>query len=101
MSRHAISLDADSHATAYSCPGGGTAVSPLSRHPGSIVLVTCIGPGCIAEVHMQVKEEELRKVLAPAGFVWELTVPRNPDGASFATDLPSLQSSLVLFLPLV
>ena len=31
---------------------------------------------------MQVKEEELRAVLSPAGFVWELTVPRSPDGAS-------------------
>ena len=30
---------------------------------------------------MQVKEEELRGVLSPAGFVWELTVPRSPDGA--------------------
>ena len=44
---------------------------------------------------MQVEEEGLRKVLSPAGFVWELTVPRNPDGASFATNLLSLQSSIV------
>ncbi len=29
---------------------------------------------------MQVKEDELRAVLSPAGFVWELTVPRSPDG---------------------
>ncbi|CAL5229018.1 g12263 [Coccomyxa viridis] len=27
-----------------------------------------------------VKEDELRAVLSPAGFVWELTVPRTPDG---------------------
>ena len=31
---------------------------------------------------MQVKEDELRKVLSPAGFVWEVTVPRSPDGAT-------------------
>ncbi|BDA47944.1 probable RNA-binding protein 28 [Coccomyxa sp. Obi] len=27
-----------------------------------------------------VKEADLRELLSPAGFVWELTVPRNPDG---------------------
>lgn len=29
----------------------------------------------------QVSEAELRSALAPAGFVWELKVPRSPDGA--------------------
>lgn len=30
---------------------------------------------------MQVKEDDLREVLSPAGFVWEVTVLRSPDGA--------------------
>ena len=38
---------------------------------------SCINAG----VCMQAKEAELRAVLSPAGFVWELTVPRSPDGA--------------------
>ena len=37
---------------------------------------------------MQVKEDELRAVLSPAGFVWELTVPRTPDGTFPAPHLP-------------
>ena len=32
-------------------------------------------------MRLQVSEAELRSVLAPAGFVWELKVPRSPDGA--------------------
>ena len=31
-------------------------------------------------VHTQVSEAALRSVLSPAGFVWELKVPRNSDG---------------------
>ncbi len=41
---------------------------------------------------MQVKEEDLRELLSPAGFVWELTVPRNPDGEL-------LNSNICLGLP--
>lgn len=33
---------------------------------------------CVA---MQVKENQLQELLLPAGFVWELTIPRKPDGA--------------------
>ncbi len=35
---------------------------------------------------MQVEEGDLRAVLSPAGFVWELTVPRNPDGTNPPAD---------------
>ena len=31
-------------------------------------------------MHPQVSEAELQSALSPAGFVWELKVPRNPDG---------------------
>ena len=30
----------------------------------------------------QVKEGQLQQLLTPAGFVWELTIPRKPDGAA-------------------
>ena len=30
----------------------------------------------------QVKEDQLQQLLRPAGFVWELTIPRKPDGAA-------------------
>ena len=30
----------------------------------------------------QVKEGQLQQLLRPAGFVWELTIPRKPDGAA-------------------
>ena len=33
-------------------------------------------------MHLQVNEAELRSVLSPAGFVWELKVPRSSDGTS-------------------
>lgn len=29
---------------------------------------------------LQVQEKALRALLQPAGFVWELTIPRGPDG---------------------
>lgn len=33
-----------------------------------------------AAVVMQVTESHLRSAFAPAGFAWEVTLPRNPDG---------------------
>ena len=39
-------------------------------------------------VRAQVSEAELRSALSPAGFVWELKVPRNPDGDILAQPLP-------------
>ena len=38
-------------------------------------------------MHAQVSEAELRSALSPAGFVWELKVPRNPDGNTLAQPL--------------
>lgn len=45
---------------------------------------------------MQVSEEDLRSVLSPAGFVWELTMPKNPDGATPAQILPKCALPLTL-----
>ncbi len=39
------------------------------------------------------KEADLREVLSPAGFVWELTVPRNPDGELLCSDARLMPSS--------
>jgi hypothetical protein len=36
--------------------------------------------GADGDEWMQVNEEDLKKMLQPAGFVWELHLPRKPDG---------------------
>lgn len=33
-------------------------------------------------LHLQVKEDELKEALSPAGFVWHLTLPRKDNGDS-------------------
>lgn len=34
----------------------------------------------LMHVLVQVTEATLRELFAPAGFVWEVTIPRKPDG---------------------
>ena len=47
---------------------------------------------------MQVKESQLQELLLPAGFVWELTIPRKPDGAAFTAQHDKHTYSGLLFL---
>lgn len=48
---------------------------------------------------VQVKEADLRELLAPAGFVWELTVPRNPDGATLCISWCTYLAAAFAILP--